>query len=71
MDKLLLLSLQFLPKTGRDTLLLRKPGLFCLTTMPLPGLCSRPGRPSLPTAGASEGCTAGTVGKKAENVSRG
>lgn len=63
MDKLLLLSLQFLPKMGRDTLPLdTSPVLSCHAPVPLPGLIPCPTDP--PSPQLNEGVWQGAVGEK-------
>lgn len=53
---------------GHVTARWREGVLFRFASMPLPTLGPLPGRPSLPTAGTSEGHRAGVMGEKAEDV---
>ena len=64
MDRLLLLSLQFLPKTRRDMSPRHQTGPGPSCPMPLPGLRSPPDRPPLPRAGTNEGCMVGNGGRE-------
>lgn len=67
MDKLLLLSLQFLPETGRGALPMAEPVLLGLASVPLPGPDSLPGRPAHPVAGTNRRRVAGNSGGEGRN----